>query len=298
MFDVSIIIPTRNRSEIIDVCLTALSAEVQSNTEVLIIDTSSSDTTELIVSKYPKFKYHFLGDIPYSMVTSRNYGMKVAKGEIIIFIDDDCIVQKNWLSSLTTPFIDPYVLATGGRIIYHPWKIPNRGEPIVILDINNGKIWGEWDRVVENNTEVCTLPGGNCAIRKEKADKIDGFDPGFIYSANLEETDFFYRLSQVGGKFLFVPDAVVEHRAAQRTDRLERSQRNYLWRYSLIRNKVYFFRKHRSRRGVNITIYNSLSDVISYIYNQITGMLIFTFATIHGLISGIFSRTKYRNRYK
>lgn len=290
MCDISIIIPTRNRSEIIEICLSALVEEIQSNVEVLIIDTSSNDETKLIARKYHQFNYYFVGDIPYSMVISRNYGLKKANGEIIVFIDDDCIVQKNWLSSLTFPFNDPEVVATGGRVIHHPWKIPNQGAPVAFLDFENAKIWAEWDRVIQDVIEVDHLPGGNCAFRRDRALEIGGFDPNFTYSANLEETDFFYRLSKLGGKLLFVPYAVVEHRAAQRQDHLDRSQTNYLWRFSFVRNKIYFFRKHRLYRSVRKTTGQVLLDVCAYIITQTINTIIFSVATIHGLISGLLSR--------
>ena len=91
---VSVIIPTRNRTEILNKCLDSLYAQDYPNFEVIMIDASTNhDTEKIIKEQYPQVKY-----IPFlhkanMRPQSKNLGIEAAKGEILAFIDDDSFVQ-------------------------------------------------------------------------------------------------------------------------------------------------------------------------------------------------------------
>jgi GT2 family glycosyltransferase len=223
------------------------------------------------------------------MVLSRNVGLSIAQGDIVAFIDDDCFVQPGWLRELGSAFLDPEVAAAGGRVIHHPWKTVRHGPPIAELDLSRDWVWAEWDRTLDTPVDVPHLPGGNCAVRRDTALRLGGFDTNFIGSANLEETDFFLRVSKAGGRILFVPTAVVEHRAAPRVDGISRSQTNFIWRYSIVRNRLYFLRKHRAA-GLAIGLRHYLLDALVVPAQIIAGALAFGAASVAGVIAGTLCR--------
>ena len=114
---VSVIIPTYNSEKYIQSCLTSLKEQNYKNIEVIVVDQSSSDKTQSIVTKnkvklvtLPKPKF-------YSPPTaSRNTGAKIAKGTILLHIDSDMQVSINLISEIVTRFNeDPKV----GALIIH-----------------------------------------------------------------------------------------------------------------------------------------------------------------------------------
>ena len=283
---VSIIIPTRNRELVIGECLDRVISQIQSDDEIIVIDSSSNNETQVLIKNYPMVIYIQLGNVPFSIVMGRNRGISEAQNENLIFIDDDCYVLPGWLKSLKTALLDQSIAAVGGRIIYDPWKKVNIGEPVALLDISKDIIWAEWDRIVDTPIDVDHLPGGNFAVRRQVAVEIGMFDTNFIGSANLEETDFFLRVRKTGGKLLFLPSAVVEHRAAKRADNIERSLTNYYYRFSMVRNRLYFLRKHKSS-GLGKGLKRQIVDLLYGTNKLFLGSFIFMIASLYGIVNGM-----------
>ncbi|MBN1886765.1 MAG: glycosyltransferase [Thermoflexales bacterium] len=284
---ISVIIPTRDREDVLPGCLDRLLAEPGPPFEVIVVDASSSDATQSVLSRcYPSVVNCRVGNVPYSMVSNRNIGISLARGEIVAFIDDDCYVLPGWLRELCQAFEDPQVVAAGGRIIYHPWKECLHGEPVATLDLDRDLIWAEWDRVLGHAIDVPHLPGGNCAVRREAALAVGGFDTTFTGSANLEETDFFLRVSRTGGRLVFVPTAVVEHRAVPRVDNIQRSLTNYTYRFSAVRNRLYFLRKHQAP-GLGIGVCRQFRDAVVGTGKLLVDAVIFAAASMAGILIGL-----------
>lgn len=286
---VSIVIPTRNRADVLKGCLDRVLAESQPSCEVIVIDTSSSEATQAVLAHYPAVVNYRMGDVPFSMVRSRNLGISRARGEIVAFLDDDSYILPNWLREIAQAFDDPTVAAAGGRVINHPWRTPNHGEPVAVLDLERDLIWAEWDRVVEGIVDVPHLVGCNCAVRREVALAVGGFDTNFIGSANLEETDFFVRVARTGGRVVFVPTAVVEHRNAPRPDGIARSQTNYTFRFSMVRNRLYFLRKHRAP-GVWFGLRRQVIDAGAGTGKLLASTATFAVASLAGIAAGMLTK--------
>ena len=289
MCKVSIVIPTRDREDILADCLERLLAQQGPPCEVIVVDASSSEATQEILSEYPSVVNRRLGDVPYSMVLGRNVGLSLARGEIVAFIDDDCYVLPGWLRALAAAFDDPEVIAAGGRVIYHPWKRCAHGEPVAVLDLDRDVVWGQWDRTLDGIIEVPHLPGGNCAVRRQVALEVGGFDTNFVGSANLEETDFFIRVSKMGGRMVFVPSAVVEHRAAPRSDQIGRTQTNFVYRYSMVRNRLYLLRKHGGA-GLGVDVRRQALDLVAGTAKMLWGGIVFAAASTAGIVRGLLCR--------
>lgn len=285
---VSVIIPTRDREEILEECLSKLLEQTGPSFEVIVIDSSSTEATQEILARFPAVRNIRLGDRPWSMVLGRNVGLSNARGEIVAYIDDDCIVRPGWLAALIKEYEDPSVIAAGGKVIYHPWKGVKEGGPVAKLDFSKDVIWAEWDRDISEIEEVPLLPGGNCSVRKEAALCVGGFDTNYIGSANMEETDFFYRISKLGGRIIFTPFAVVEHRALPRSDGIKRAHTDFVFRYSLVRNRLYFYRKHRDRGLFRATV-NQVSQLVAGTLTLLWGAIVFFAASLTGIFGGLFS---------
>lgn len=86
---ISIIIPTFNNRELLSKCVESIIAQTVDNYEILIIDDGSSDGTNQSIKKYlnKNIKYFYKNNSGVS--SSRNYGIKVSKGDYIVFVDSD-----------------------------------------------------------------------------------------------------------------------------------------------------------------------------------------------------------------
>lgn len=290
----SVIIPTRNRTSVLHQCLRHLTVEIERSTyavEVVVIDTSNEATALDAVAGGTRvgLVYHYDGDRAFSMVRARNLGLELASSDIVAYIDDDCFVRPNWVTEILRLYEDAEVVAVGGRIIYHPWYEPRLGGGVAGIDLSRDIIWGEWDRVVHSPIPVPHLPGGNFSVRRPLAVAAGGFDVAYTGSANLEETDFFWRLGRLGGLILYNSDAVVEHHAAPRADGIVRSHTNYIYRYSAVRNRLYFLRKYRAGRGIRASVARQVVDTASGTLRLLAEAGVFLAASVTGLISGLFT---------
>jgi glycosyltransferase involved in cell wall biosynthesis len=101
---ISIIIPTYNREKKLRECLNSLIFQdyPKNKMEILVIDNNSKDNTKKIINdfslKYPFVKYLF--EKTESSYICRNKAMKKALGDIICFLDDDCIVNRDWIKKI------------------------------------------------------------------------------------------------------------------------------------------------------------------------------------------------------
>lgn len=113
---ISIVIPVKNGISTIQQCLNAIySQSLIQATEVIIIDSGSTDGTLDIVNNYPvrlyKIKPH-----EFNHGTTRNYGVTLAKGEFIVMTVQDAIpTSVKWLEHLISPFKDKNILGVCGR---------------------------------------------------------------------------------------------------------------------------------------------------------------------------------------
>lgn len=289
--DVSVIIVTRNRPLELPICVERLLRDCGSSgisSEIIIVDTSTAPTPlPQIKDAGRSVQHHYLGDAPFSMVRSRNFGLCRARADIVAFLDDDSYVLPGWTANILAPYQDPGVVAVGGRIIYHPWQTPSSQQTVAVLDLNQDHITARWDTIGDTPVAVPHLPGCNFSVRRSAALAVGGFDTNFIGSANLEETDFLLRVGGTGGLILFVPDAAIEHRAAPRSDGITRAQTNYQYRYSAVRNRLYLLRKHRAHRGFRASVRRQLIDTAVGSARLGLETLTFTAASIAGVVGGV-----------
>jgi len=118
---ISVVIITRNRAEWLKDALNSIVGQSRQPDEVVVVDNASEDHTRDIVPAFSdklniKYVYEATRGIPYA----RNAGFRNSTGDIIAFIDDDCVAVPDWLKNIEIPFIrDPNVGAVGGEISYH-----------------------------------------------------------------------------------------------------------------------------------------------------------------------------------
>jgi GT2 family glycosyltransferase len=138
---------------------------------------------------------------------ARNLAVTHAKGNIIVFLDDDCIVHDQWLDHLLEPFREASVVGVQGGVTVPADTTHSIGWAETLLGFPGGGIKRilEAEASVQETKEISTL---NCAYQKWVVDKIGGFDDRL----KLGGEDYVLAKKACGyGKCLFVPDAMVSH---------------------------------------------------------------------------------------
>jgi glycosyltransferase involved in cell wall biosynthesis len=116
---ISVIIVTYDRAKMLRDALCSLAAQTRLPDEVIVVDNNSSDNTKEVVDNFKQgLNIKYVLERTQGTSTARNTGIKDASGDIIVFLDDDCVADKKWLHYLELPFLrDPAIGIAGGEIL-------------------------------------------------------------------------------------------------------------------------------------------------------------------------------------
>ena len=219
---VSLIIPTYGREEALRDTIKDAIAQDYTNFEILVVDQTPSHETateELLtkLSDSKKIKWFCLDWA--SLPGARNYGVRHSTGEIIIFIDDDVQLTRNYITSHVKNFQGhPEIGAVAGRV-FDRMKLADSGDNLVIEDLppeamDPGIAWYHIDLVHTVKPQpVISARGCNMSYRREIFTEHNiWFDERFRGSAVREESDFCLRLrSNTGYQIWYDPEANLVH---------------------------------------------------------------------------------------
>jgi glycosyltransferase involved in cell wall biosynthesis len=215
----SIIISTFNRGESLTLALNGLVDMVVPSGvewEVLLVDNNSTDSTKAVILQFAEghpgiFRYLFEGRQGKSHAL--NSAILAARGDVLVFTDDDCIPDPNWLRAIVNEFTsDPQLSVLGGRVELYC----KEDRPVTI------RTYRERIQFSSPGQLFSLIPGCNMAIRKSVFDAVGDFDPrlgpGTKMGAVSEDSDFLYRVFKKGFKTVYSPDVLVYHNHGRRTD--------------------------------------------------------------------------------
>jgi len=207
---VTIVIPTRDRPDLIPDAIESVLASEYPAIEVLVTDQSRDHRTryvvERIASDHPNL--HYFASTTVGSSTNRNIGAALSGTEFIAYTDDDCVVQPYWVNALMTEFSQPDVAAVYGRVLPFSTAALTGAESAV----RDGRKRIEY-RSKAPPWYVGT--GGNMAFRRAALRSIGGFDPLLGAGNTLrscEDTDIAYRLLAAHRTVVYTPDAVTYHK--------------------------------------------------------------------------------------
>jgi len=203
---VSVIVCTYNRKEVLKACLHSLLRQSypQKNLEIIVVDDGSSDGTERMINRFFYSKLLYFKQSNKGPAAARNLGIKKSKGEIIAFIDSDCVADKDWLKFLTFGFKVNDQIAFGGRI--RPFLPKTISEKYAELNFDHQAL------IDGISGEVPHLGTGNAAFPAKALKETGYFDEDFRCG---EDVDLSWRLYFSGFRFRYQPKAVIFHRMHQ-----------------------------------------------------------------------------------
>lgn len=193
---VSVVIPAFNEEEMIAQCLDSIEKGdfPKERYQIIVVDNGSQDRTREICRSHGAI---VLEDRDKKVSGLRNLGALHARGDLLAFVDADCIVAENWLSEGARNYCNEKLLAWGSA-------------PLPPED----STWVQetWYSVRKTRYPVQTvewLESMNLFVRKKDFDKIGGFSEKLI---TAEDVDFCYRLNDLGtGKILSNQEIRVVH---------------------------------------------------------------------------------------
>jgi glycosyltransferase involved in cell wall biosynthesis len=177
---ISVIVPVYNEEKNIGLLLKRLLNLnfPKDKFEIIVVDNNSKDRTSEIVKE---FQVTYLCEKKQSSYAARNKGIKKAKGNILAFIDGDCIPDKDWLKNVITHFINEDVDIIAGNIILSI----NYSISLKLIDIYQLIAMGERQK---NSEKEGRCAGGNLIAKKEIFEKIGYFDERLISGGDGEWT--------------------------------------------------------------------------------------------------------------
>ncbi len=198
---ISVIIPAFNEESNIGKCLESLNnIKLGNNTvETIIVDNGSKDNTVMEAKKH-NAKVYILPNVTIGAL--RNYGAKQARGDILAFLDADCIVSDSWLIRALKDFDNIQVAATGS-----PHRVANNASWVA-------KAWGLNNQDMREASYVSYIPSGNLFVRKKCFEEISGFKESLMVS---EDTELCRSLREKGYEILSDPSIEAIHLGAPET---------------------------------------------------------------------------------
>jgi glycosyltransferase involved in cell wall biosynthesis len=196
----SIIIPTFNGGARIAACLGALLGQTAGeDAEILVINDGSTDDTAEVVARYSGVR--LVNQSNSGPAAARNRGVLEARGEIILFTDDDCEPGPGWLAAMTGPFKDPTVVGVKGVYRTRQRRLVARFVQIEYEDKY---------RLMSGASEIDFIDTYSAGFRRDRFLEMNGYDTSFPVAC-AEDVELSYRMSNRGWIMKFVPAAIVYH---------------------------------------------------------------------------------------
>jgi glycosyltransferase involved in cell wall biosynthesis len=195
----SVVIPVLNGEETIRDCLSSLLRMdyPPERREIIVVDNGSTDATGQIVESFP---VRHVREARRGVSHARNRGIAESRGDILVFLDGDCMVSTRWLTELLRPLSDDTVTAATGEIVALPPTTPAQR-----YVARRKPYWQDF--VARSRVPWFLL--GNTAFRRGVFAQIGPFDPSAVGCADI---DFSFRFYGAGLRLEYRRTALVFHR--------------------------------------------------------------------------------------
>jgi cellulose synthase/poly-beta-1,6-N-acetylglucosamine synthase-like glycosyltransferase len=197
---ITVVVPVRDGESTIGDCLDAILATdyPPDRREILVVDNGSRDGTASQIQSRP---VRYLREPQRGVSNARNRGIAEGTGEILAFVDADCLAEPQWLTELVRPFEDAQVGAVAGDLQHAPPTTPAERQAARLL--------GNWQRFAFNSNPAYPITA-NAAYRRDVLERIGGFDPHMTRAQDVELGLRFQERS--GLRLAYAERATVRHR--------------------------------------------------------------------------------------
>jgi GT2 family glycosyltransferase len=217
---ITVIIPTRDRAELLERCVEGLlNRTTHSQLEVIVVDNGSTDErTRQLFAKYNSLDnvraLEYPGEFNWSAMN--NAGAKSATGEILLFLNNDTdVIEENWLTELASHAARPEIGAVGAKLLFADQTVQHGGiwlgpgvsvrHALRLSKRNDPGYLGQ----LALTRNLSAVTGACMAMRRAVFEEADGFDESFPVS--YSDLDLCLRLIKKGYRIVWTPHAELLH---------------------------------------------------------------------------------------
>ena len=186
--------------------------------DIILINNNSTDSTESecerFQSDFPQIEFHYFVEKNKGLSHARNRGIKEAAGDVLVYVDDDATVNREYLQAYST-FLEQNLqaMAAGGPVI----PVYETQKPEWMSHFTSQLVTGylyKGNRVLE--FKGGKYPGGgNSAYRKSVFEKTGFYNVDLGRKGDsligAEEKDIYDKMRSFGMKYYYLPDAILYH---------------------------------------------------------------------------------------
>ena len=220
----SVLIATYNRAPLLDetlTCLARMRVDPDLRWDVHVIDNNSSDATRAVVERHQATfpaPLHYLFEPRQGRSSALNAGIAAARGDVLVFTDDDVRVAAGWLQAAVETIRDEREVAYAGGPVRPIWETP----PPPWLDLTRGDLWGtiaiqDHGAAPLSYDAARKVPlGANMAVRRDVFEAVGGFRADLGRSGGRvvmgqEVPEWLIRARRAGFRGMYVPAMEVHH---------------------------------------------------------------------------------------
>ncbi len=215
---VSIIMPTRDRADLLRTCISSIEKRSSYHDyEIIVVDNGSSEPDALRYFEKIGSRHRVIPhDVPFNWSSINNFAARQARGDLLLFMNNDMeVVNDEWLEALVEQAVRPGVGAVGAKLLYPTDTIQHAG---VILGL--GGVAGHAFKHLPDDdpgyfylphiVRNCSAVTGACMmVPRQVFELVGGFDESLRVAFN--DIDFCVRVRQKGYRIIYTPYSVLYH---------------------------------------------------------------------------------------
>lgn len=178
--DISVVIPVKNGITTLSNCIESIREQtVYDKTEIILIDSGSSDGTLGMIAAYPEVKLYQITPESFNHGATRNYGVSLARGEFVVMtVQDAAATDEFWLERMLKHFEDPTVAGVCGQQVVphqkginpHQWFRPRSKPSVKFVQFNDANDFNDLSPLEKRKS--CSWDDVNAMYRKSILEKI------------------------------------------------------------------------------------------------------------------------------
>ena len=211
----SVVICTRDRAEDLRACLESLVADGSAGREIVVVDNApSNDGTARVARDFP---VTYVVEPRAGLNWARSAGARAATGEVVLYTDDDVVMEQGWTAAMLAPFAEPSVAATTGLVL--PLELETEAQEL--FELRYGGFARGFARREFTAATLRPLAAGQVGAGASMAFRHSLLTDLRLFDVELDagtaarsggDTYAMYRLLAAGHRVVYTPDAVSWHR--------------------------------------------------------------------------------------
>jgi peptidoglycan/xylan/chitin deacetylase (PgdA/CDA1 family)/glycosyltransferase involved in cell wall biosynthesis len=202
--ELSVVVATRNRAALLRECLESLDRQTAARDRfevVVVVDGATDDTAAMLGTMAPGYALVVVAQPQLGSTRARNAGAARAKGELLLFVDDDEVAAPE----LVEAHLDAHAANDGVVVIGAiERRVPSNADRFARVQVEDARL--QIDALSKRPPTYWDCYGGNCSMPRAAFDRAGGYAPDMTRET---DTELGYRLHATGLRFVFAPAAIV-----------------------------------------------------------------------------------------